>query len=234
VAERPQHVLEREGVRVGRGVFLLALAGGASSLWWGGAAQRLVSSALGPVTSRLPLLPGGGWRIYTVSDHMPRFDPATWRLEIGGLVRRPATLTYDELRRFPRATQTSDFHCVTGWTVRNVGWGGVRLRHLLDLVDPLPAAGAIRFVSTEDPYVDSLSLAQANLPDAMLAYEMNGRPLAREHGAPVRLVIPEMYGYKNVKWVRRLELVDSVENGYWENLGYDRNAWVGRSNGYGA
>lgn len=66
----------------------------------------------------------------------------------------------------------------------------------------------------------------------MLAWEMDGKPLAREHGAPVRVVIPEMYGYKNVKWVAEINLVPQPASGYWENLGYDRNAWVGRSNGY--
>ena len=65
----------------------------------------------------------------------------------------------------------------------------------------------------------------------LLAWEMDGKPLAREHGAPVRLVMPEMYGYKNVKWVSRIDLVPQAENGYWEYQGYDRDAWVGRSNG---
>ena len=66
----------------------------------------------------------------------------------------------------------------------------------------------------------------------MLAYEMDGQPLSREHGAPLRLVIPDMYGYKNVKWVEQVNLVPKAEDGYWEPLGYDRDAWVGRSNGY--
>jgi DMSO/TMAO reductase YedYZ molybdopterin-dependent catalytic subunit len=67
----------------------------------------------------------------------------------------------------------------------------------------------------------------------MLAYEMDGQPLLQEHGAPVRVVIPDMYGYKNVKWVERITLVPRVGAGYWEQRGYDVDAWVGRSNGYG-
>jgi DMSO/TMAO reductase YedYZ molybdopterin-dependent catalytic subunit len=94
-------------------------------------------------------------------------------------------------------------------------------------------AHALEFVSIEKPYVDSLTLQQASLHDAMLAYEMDGKPQPREHGAPVRLVIPEMYGYKNVKWLQGINLVPRVEPGYWEQLGYDQDAWVGRSNGYG-
>ncbi len=91
---------------------------------------------------------------------------------------------------------------------------------------------ALRFVSAEQPYEDSLTLQQALLPDVMLAYEMDGQPLRREHGAPVRLVIPDMYGYKSVKWVNRIELRTSAPTGYWEQHGYDVDAWLGRSNGY--
>ena len=67
----------------------------------------------------------------------------------------------------------------------------------------------------------------------MLALEMDGQPLSRPHGSPARVVIPEMYGYKGVKWLTRIELVDHQPTGYWEGLGYDQDAWVGRSNGYG-
>src|SRR5439155_732398 len=96
--------------------------------------------------------------------------------------------------------------CVTGWSVDNVHWAGVRFRDLLELVRPGREAGALKFVSAERPYVDSLTLDEALLPDAMLAYEMDGKPLTQAHGAPVRLVIPEMYGYKGVKWVEQIEL----------------------------
>ena len=80
-------------------------------------------------------------------------------------------------------------------------WGGVRLNDVLALAGPIPDAHALEFVSAETPYIDYLTMKQAALHDVMLAYEMDGKPLQREHGAPVRLVIPEMYGYKNVKWL---------------------------------
>jgi DMSO/TMAO reductase YedYZ molybdopterin-dependent catalytic subunit len=219
----------------GRRTFLLVLAGGISALGWASPAWHALSGALAPAADVLPsgvraLVPSRGWRIYTVSSSMPRFDPKRWRLRIDGLVERPRTLTYRELGDLPRAEQVSTFHCVTGWTVEHVHWAGVRFRDLLALVKPKPDAHALRFVSAETPYEDSLTLAQAQLADAMLAYEMDGRPLAREHGAPTRVVIPEMYGYKNVKWVERIELIPRPVDGFWEKLGYDRNAWVGRSN----
>jgi len=219
--------------RYGRGVFLATLAGGVSSLYWGKAAWRRVSGTVSPVAGDLvPILPTQGWRIYTVSGSMPGFDPATWRLAVGGRVAQPFELTYRDLKALPRVEQVSTFHCVTGWTVKNVHWAGVRLRDVLAPAEPLPDAHALEFVSAEEPYVDYLTRRQASLADVMLAYEMDGKPLPKEHGAPLRLVIPEMYGYKNVKWLNAINVVRQPASGYWEQLGYDRDAWVGRSNGY--
>jgi DMSO/TMAO reductase YedYZ molybdopterin-dependent catalytic subunit len=226
--------LSDEPRRYGRGVFLATVAGGLSSLFWGKAAWSRVSGVVSPVAGAIaPILPTSGWRIYTISGHMPVFDPATWRLSVGGLVGQPTALTYDQLRALPRAEQVSNFHCVTGWTVQNVRWGGVRIEDVLATARPLPSAHALQFVSMEQPYVDYLTLDQASLGDVMLAYEMDGKPLSRAHGAPLRLIIPEMYGYKNVKWLTGINLVAKTEDGYWEQLGYDRDAWVGHSNGYG-
>jgi DMSO/TMAO reductase YedYZ molybdopterin-dependent catalytic subunit len=217
----------------GRRAFLALLAGGVSSYWWARPASRVFA----PLTSQFSqlagdLLPVGGWRIYTISGSMPLFDPRAYSLAITGLVRKPATLTYGDLRALPQAHQVSDFHCVTGWTVKNVRWTGIRFADLLELVAPLASAKAIKFVSAEEPYVDYLTLDQVRLSNVMVALDMDGAPLTRPHGAPARVVIPEMYGYKGVKWLSRMELVADEGQGYWENLGYDQDAWVGRSNGY--
>ena len=225
--------MDSETRPIGRRAFLGLLLGGVSAFAWAGPASRILS----PVTSSFSqlganLLPLGGWRIYTITGVMPDLDPARWRLRIDGLVERPVEFSLADLRALPRAEQVSTFHCVTGWTVDDVRWAGVRFRDLLAQVKPLPAAHSIRFVSAEVPYVDSLTVDQALLPDSMLAYEMQGQPLSRPHGAPARVVIPRMYGYKGVKWLQRMELVaDRAPGGYWESLGYDRNAWVGHSNG---
>src|SRR6266568_7455002 len=124
----------------GRRAYLLLLAGGLSSL----GSSTKASNVFSPLTSGFSqlvgnLLPVGGWRIYTISGSMPLFDPSTWRLEIDGLVKRPRTLSYDELEALPKAEQVSTFHCVTGWTVNNVHWAGVRFQRLFDLVRPLAA-----------------------------------------------------------------------------------------------
>src|SRR6476646_10087779 len=170
--------------RYGRCGFLLLVAGGASSLLWAGP----VSSFLSPLTSAGSqlvgnLFPVDGWRIYTISGSMPIFDPSSWRLEIGGLVKRPRSLTYDQLTALP-------------------------------------------FVSMEHPYDDSLTLEQLRLPDAMLALDLGGQPLSRPHGSPARVILPEMYGYKGVKWLTKMEFVAKQPSGYWEQHGYDQNAWV--------
>jgi DMSO/TMAO reductase YedYZ molybdopterin-dependent catalytic subunit len=219
--------------RYGRRTFLGVSALGLSSLLWGEPVWQRVSSLSRPIRNALPpsLVPSG-WRIYTVAGTMPRFDPATWRLRIGGLVDRPTTMTIGELRALPRFEQTATFHCVTGWSVKDVHWAGVRFDDLLAAAKPQAAAGGLQFTSAEQPYVDSLSRQQAALPDVLLAYELDGKPLSRDHGAPVRVVIPDMYGYKGVKWVERIDLVPEPEPGYWEVRGYDSDAWVGRSNGY--
>ena len=217
----------------GRRAFLALLGGGLTSFWWAGPASRILS----PLSSQFSqlsadVLPVGGWRIYTITGTMPDLDASTWTLQVDGLVKRPRTFTLADLQALPQAKQVSTFHCVTGWTVKNVRWGGVRFHDLLSAVEPLPEAHAIRFVSAEQPYEDSLALDQVLLPSTMLAYEMDGAPLSRPHGAPARVVIPAMYGYKGVKWLNRMELVAKQPEGYWEQLGYDQNAWVGRSNGY--
>jgi DMSO/TMAO reductase YedYZ molybdopterin-dependent catalytic subunit len=220
--------------RYGRAAFLGAVATGLSSLLWAKPAWDLLSGAARPIENALPasLFPNG-WRIYTVASTMPRFDPSTWRLRIDGLVDRPVTLDYEHLRALPRAEQVSDFHCVTGWSVGHVHWAGVRFDDLLAAAGPRPDATSLTFTSAEKPYVDTLTLKQVGLADVLLAYELDGKPLPREHGAPVRVVIPEMYGYKNVKWVERITLTAAAEPGYWEQRGYDSDAWVGKSNGFG-
>jgi len=235
--EHPESPRENLGARrLGRAGFIGVVGAGFATLFYGKAISRATSRVTNPIsdaTGLTRLIPSSGWRIYTVADSMPTFDRATWRLRIDGLVRRPLEFSYDDLLALPKAQQVSTFHCVTGWVVDNVRWSGVRFHDLLARAGPLPRAAALRFVSAEKPYDDYLDMRQVALRDVMLAYELDGKPLPQEHGAPVRIVIPEMYGYKNVKWVEQISLVARPGSGYWEQRGYDANAWVGRSNGYG-
>lgn len=217
---------------IGRAGFLGILGAGAVGLF----VAKDVGSVLGRAvpSSVSSIVPTGGWRIYTIGNSMPNIEPAAYRLTVGGLVSSPRSFSLADLKAMPRAEQVSDFHCVTGWSVSNVRWAGVRLPDLLERAGASSGVTALRFVSAEVPYEDSLTLRQASLRDVMLAYEMDGGPISRPHGAPVRLVMPEMYGYKSVKWVVHIELGSTAQPGFWEQHGYDADAWIGKSNGFSA
>ena len=216
---------------IGRAAFLGVIGLGAAGLFMGRDAMGLVGRLV--PDSVQAIVPTSGWRIYTIGSSIPRIDPAAYRLTIAGAVERPATYTLADLRALPQAEQVSDFHCVTGWSVDHVHWRGVRFADLLGEARLRPEAKALRFVSDEVPYDDTLSVPQALSADAMLALDMDGRPLSAPHGFPVRVVMPRMYGYKNVKWVTRIEVQTNLDHvGFWEQRGYDEDAWVGASNGY--
>ncbi len=220
----PEH--PREGLPIGRAAFLGVFGLGVAGI---AAAPRL-KDAFSGVGLPAGLGPGSGWRIYTVSSPMPIFDPATFQLKISGLVESPTTLGWNEIASLPSGTQTSTFHCVTGWSVDNVVYEGIRPKTLTDLVRPKPEATHVTFISLEQPYVDQITLDQFLLPDNILARTLGGAPVKREQGAPLRMVIPQMYGYKGVKWTTEIRFDDHGEAGFWEQRGYDADAWVGRSN----
>jgi DMSO/TMAO reductase YedYZ molybdopterin-dependent catalytic subunit len=215
---------------LGRAAFLGVVGAGLAGLFLGRDAMRLAGRVV--PDSVEAIVPTSGWRIYTIGSSIPRVDRAAYRLTIDGAVERPVAYTLADLRALPRVEQVSDFHCVTGWSVDDVRWAGVRFRDLLAGAGIRPDARALRLVSGEVPYDDTLTLSQAFAPDALLAVDMDGAPLTEPHGFPVRAVMPRMYGYKNVKWVTRIEVQTSLDHvGYWEQGGYDEDAWVGDSNG---
>jgi DMSO/TMAO reductase YedYZ molybdopterin-dependent catalytic subunit len=226
----------RHGLPIGRAALLGSFAAGLGGIAAAPALSRLLSNAVPDAPVGLgSFVPGvgGGWRIYSIQSPLPVFDPTTFELSITGLVENPLRLRWSEVAELPGERQTSDFHCVTGWSVEDVRWEGVRPQTLIDLVRPKPSARFVSLQSLEDPYVDQITLGQFRGPDVMLARHMDGKPLTRSHGAPLRLVIPRMYGYKGVKWVRELRFDAEQTPGYWEQRGYDTDAWVGSSNGYG-
>jgi DMSO/TMAO reductase YedYZ molybdopterin-dependent catalytic subunit len=143
--------------------------------------------------------------------------PASPALRIGGDVDQPFELAVSELASLPRHEQVSDFHCVTTWSKLALRWGGVRLRDVYEqLVVPRARAHAsCRYLVIRglDGYRISLSLEDALQPDVMLADRLDGRPLPLEHGAPLRLVAPQHYGYKSVKHVAAIELTPSAVRG---------------------
>jgi len=122
---------------------------------------------------------------------------------------------------------------VTGWRVSDVEWRGVLLRDVLEKVGVRPNATYVGFTSFDGTYTETLSLDQAMRDDVLVAHTMDGSPVSSEHGGPVRLYVAPMYGYKSLKWLDGIHLSDQLPGGggYWEQLGYDVDAWTGRSNG---
>jgi DMSO/TMAO reductase YedYZ molybdopterin-dependent catalytic subunit len=224
------------GTPVGRRVFLGLVGVGAAGVLLGARIQDWLEQAVGPLiakdgTGLASLLPIGRFRIYSVTGDLPSRSRAQYRLRVGGLVDQPYQLTYDDLVAMPATKLTRDFQCVTGWRVPQVDWKGVRLGDLLDRAGVQSTATAVRFHSFDGEYTESLTLSQARRDDVIVAYGFEGSPLSDEHGGPVRLYVAPMYGYKSCKWLDRIELTKEVEEGYWEERGYDVDGWVGRSNG---
>jgi DMSO/TMAO reductase YedYZ molybdopterin-dependent catalytic subunit len=141
------------------------------------------------------------------------------------------TLTFADLQALPQTKLVKDFQCVTGWRVPKVHWSGVALPDLLDHVGVRPAVKAVRFRSLDGVYTESLSLAQARRRDILVATSMLGGPVSHAHGGPVRLYVAPMYGYKSLKWLGEIHLAEQAPPGYWEQAGYDVDAWIGKSNG---
>ena len=218
-----------DGVAIGRRTLLGIVGLGAIGLFLGPAAQDRVAANFRPVADLLPS--GGRFRIYSVVGYLPERSAAEYELRVDGLVDRPFTLSYDELTAMTPTSITRDFQCVTGWRVDDVMWRGVKVSELLDRAGVQAGAGALRFHSFDGTYTESLTLEQAVRPDVLCAYEMEGDTVSRAHGGPVRLFVAPMYGYKSLKWLDRIEVTADVIPGYWEERGYDIDAWVGRSNG---
>ncbi len=224
------------GAPLGRRVFLGLLGVGAAGILWGAKAQDLLERTLGPLVAKdgtgfSALLPIGRFRIYSVTGDLPGRNHARYHLRVGGLVDTPLDLSYTELRAMVPTKLTRDFQCVTGWRVHDVDWTGVKLADLLDRAGVQPGAKALRFKSFDGAYTESLTLEQARRRDVLVAYQLDGKDLSSAHGGPVRLYVAPMYGYKSLKWLEAIEVTDRVHPGYWEELGYDVDAFVGRSNG---
>jgi DMSO/TMAO reductase YedYZ molybdopterin-dependent catalytic subunit len=217
-------------VAVGRRVFLGIVALGAVGVVFGADVQKFLGNALGSGLGGL--LPGGDrFRIYSITGTYPKISRDEYRLEVSGRVQRPATFTLDDLEAMPRTAFVKTFQCVTGWRVPEVRWEGVKLSHILDTVGVTPGAVALSFESYDGADSESLMLDQARLPDVIVAYRMLGAPVTTEHGGPVRLYVAPMFGYKSLKWLSAIRVVDQVEPGYWELNGYPVNGWLDGTTG---
>lgn len=245
-AERTEHTgpagpAERDdgtaGTPLGRRLVLGMLGVGAASVAAAPQLQRALESFLGSAADKDPtgltgLLPnGGGFRYYSVASSVPRRNGTNYRLTVDGLVERPAAYTLTDLRALPQTRIVRDVQCVTGWRVPDTPFEGVRLSLLLDAAGIRPEGTAVRFTCFDGTYSESLTLPQARRDDVLVALRMQDKPLSHAHGGPARLYVAPMYFYKSAKWLSGITVTSRVRPGYWEERGYDIDAWVGRSNG---
>lgn len=174
-----------------------------------------------------PFQPGDGaqsvykswWERTVDAQDLPKLL-ASWKLTVDGMVQSPLTLKFTELVALPRQDQVTDFHCVEGWSVYDVPWNGVHLSELFERAKVQAGASHVTFHTVGGKYNESLPLAVALEPRTMLAYGAAGATLPLAHGFPLRVVIPRLLGYKNAKYVERIELTDEPVNGFWVAAGY--------------
>ncbi|SEB28304.1 molybdopterin-dependent oxidoreductase [Paenibacillus sp. 276b] len=240
--EKPQPVYTRRAfIRSAVGVGL-AVTLGPTFISWVGRNLKLDNSIdsmlendpnhMVPLPQALPASSppvGGGaeghFRVYTVTP-IPSFSNANWSFRIDGLVERAQVWNWEQFVKLARTVQVSDFHCVTGWSVYKNTWEGISLKQLLTQAGVKPEAHSVKFYSGDGVYTDAITMDQAQMDDIMVAVMHDGKPIPADLGGPVRLVIPQMYAYKSVKWLNRIELIDSEHIGYWEERGYDKDAWL--------
>jgi DMSO/TMAO reductase YedYZ molybdopterin-dependent catalytic subunit len=185
---------------------------------------RLLTGTVGdPSRDRLP--PGQrlvqDWPVLDLGAE-PAVSAERFRLDIDGAVEHRTSLQFDDFMALPQSEGVSDIHCVTQWSRYDNVWSGVESRVVLDLVRPAPDAKWVTFQSY-DGYTTNISLDQFAGPDVFLVHSWSGKPLTREHGGPVRMVVPQLYFWKSAKWLRRIHFTINDHPGFWEVRGYHNN-----------
>jgi DMSO/TMAO reductase YedYZ molybdopterin-dependent catalytic subunit len=183
----------------------------------------------------MPVLPVG----QTITTKWPVLDLGVqpdislkeWRLILNGEVEHSTELTWEEFMALPQTEDTSDFHCVTTWSRLNIHWRGVRLLDLAAFVMPKEKATHILCYGYDD-YTTNVSLEEALKPDVLLVHTVDGEPLPKEHGGPVRMITPQLYAWKGAKWINRIEFLKQNKLGFWEQRGYSNTAYPWRNDRY--
>ncbi len=164
-----------------------------------------------------------------INTRKPVLDPASWRLELGGLVDSPLSLSLDELRAMPAVSYYHTLSCISnpigGDLISTTRWTGVRVMDVLELAGMQSNAQEL-YIESADGFYESVEMADLLDQRTILAYEMNGTPLPHEHGYPLRIIIPNRYGMKQPKWIVNMEVIDYEGQGYWVERGWSAEAFV--------
>ena len=191
---------------------------------WARDGRLLTGHHADPALDRLP--PGQtlvkDWPVLDLGQQ-PDVPEMKFRLDLDGAVENRQSLNFAEYMALPTAESVSDMHCVTQWSRYDNHWKGVAARTLIDRVKPDPLARHVVF-HAYDGYTTNVRLDQFDQPDVFLVHEWEGKPITRQHGGPVRMMIPRLYLWKSAKWIRRIEFVIRDRPGFWETRGYHNNA----------
>lgn len=153
----------------------------------------------------------------------PEISKPAWSLTVSGMVEKPKTYSWKQFMGFPQIEDVSDFHCVTRWSRLNNHWVGIRFSDIAFDCGALPKAQFV-FIKSYDGYTANLPLVKAMSSDVLLVHCWEGQPLSKEHGGPVRMITPQLYAWKGVKWIREIEFMEADKLGYWEQRGYSNTA----------
>lgn len=157
--------------------------------------------------------------IYDIVSRRPTFDPETWRFRVWGAVDTEIDWSWEDLRALPATEVVADFHCVTKWSKKALRWEGVPTREVLKRVRPMDDAVQVMAHCAEG-YTTNVPLAFLEEDDSLLAYALEGEPLSPRHGAPLRLLVPQLYAWKSAKYLTGLEFQTEWAPGFWEERGY--------------
>jgi DMSO/TMAO reductase YedYZ molybdopterin-dependent catalytic subunit len=154
---------------------------------------------------------------------LPEMPMEHWSLTVTGLVKHEKTYTWEDFMALPQTEDTSDFHCVTSWSRLNNHWKGVKFAEIAKQSEVLPNAKYV-FFKAYDGYSTNLPLEEAMKDDVLLVHEWEGEPLTKEHGAPLRMITPQLYAWKGAKWIGEIVFREKDELGFWELRGYSNTA----------
>ena len=161
---------------------------------------------------------GKDWPVLT-AEVTPRVDLDRWTFTLDGLVEPSRTWTWPEIQALPTSTYEGDIHCVTTWSKLGTSFHGISLDTLFDQVTVADSAAFVLATSTTG-YTTNLGLDDVRGGHAWLVWEHEGRALPREHGGPIRMLVPHLYFWKSAKWVTRLTVLEKDQQGFWERNGY--------------
>ena len=162
---------------------------------------------------------GSDWPVLN-AEATPRVDLDRWTITVDGRVEKEHTWTWRDVQALPQSEYTGAIHCVTTWSKFDTRFGGISVDVLLDAVVPLPSATHVLATSSTG-YTTNLPLEHVRDSKAWLVWTFDGKPLPREHGGPVRLLVPHLYFWKSAKWISQLSLLDRDVQGFWERNGYN-------------